>query len=127
MGTRFAIGAEEPLAVFGCDGGRAMFTAEAAALLDLNVPEEVAILGVNNDEIRCLATWPPTSSLRLPARLQLYAQHFGQAALPAALSTRSTAPLWTGRRAANTYPCSPASGVVLCLPRSKALRGGYFF
>jgi len=59
----------KPVAIFACDDGRASWVAEAAALLGLDVPEEVAILGVNNDEVCCLCAWPPISSIRLPARL----------------------------------------------------------
>jgi len=58
----------KPVAVFACDDHRAMWISEAAELLGLRVPDDVAILGVNNDQLRCLSASPPLSSIRLPAR-----------------------------------------------------------
>ena len=36
--------------------------------MDLNVPEEVAILGVNDDEFECVVARPNLSSIAIPAR-----------------------------------------------------------
>jgi len=62
----------KPAAVFACDDARAEWVSEAAELLGLHVPEELAILGVNNDTVLCLRAWPPLSSIPLPRELLGY-------------------------------------------------------
>ena len=37
--------------------------------MDLNVPEEVAILGVNDDEFECVVARPNLSSIAIPAAM----------------------------------------------------------
>lgn len=58
--------APKPLGLFcGCDRwGR--LVAHGCRLTGLRVPEEVALLGVDDDEIECELTWPPLSSVALP-------------------------------------------------------------
>jgi len=50
-------------AVLGCDDERARQVARAAALARLRVPQDVAIMGVNNDVVRCEQESPLLSSV----------------------------------------------------------------
>jgi LacI family transcriptional regulator len=53
----------KPVAIMACNDMRAQQVITAAQALDLLVPEEVAIIGVNNDLIRCELAYPPLSSV----------------------------------------------------------------
>ncbi len=52
-----------PVAVMACNDYRARLLLEAARLAGLRVPEDVAILGANDDEVRCELCNPPLSSV----------------------------------------------------------------
>lgn len=54
-----------PLCVFACNDDRAICILEACKFTGLNVPEEVAVLGVDNDELMCNLSSPPLSSVEL--------------------------------------------------------------
>jgi LacI family transcriptional regulator len=58
----------KPVAVFACYDGRAQQVLEACRLLELSVPDEVAVLGVDNDEVLCDLCDPPLSSVQPNAR-----------------------------------------------------------
>jgi LacI family transcriptional regulator len=53
----------KPIAVMACNDMRALQVISAAQAVDLLVPEEVAILGSNNDTVRCDLAQPPLSSV----------------------------------------------------------------
>lgn len=53
----------KPAAVLACNDMRALQVISAAQEVNLLVPEEVAVLGVNNDTIRCDLSYPPLSSI----------------------------------------------------------------
>ncbi len=53
----------KPAAVFSCNDMRAFQVISAAQAAGLLVPEEVAVLGANNDTIRCELSNPPLSSI----------------------------------------------------------------
>ena len=53
----------KPVAVMACNDMRAQQIITAAQSCDILVPEEVAVLGVNNDPIRCELAYPPLSSV----------------------------------------------------------------
>ncbi len=53
----------KPVAVMACNDLRALQVISAAQAVDLLVPEEVAVLGANNDTIRCDLAYPPLSSV----------------------------------------------------------------
>jgi LacI family transcriptional regulator len=57
-----------PVAVFACYDARAQQVLEACQLLELHVPEDVAVLGVDNDEVLCDLCTPPLSSVLPNAR-----------------------------------------------------------
>ncbi len=55
----------KPVAVMACNDNRARHVIEACKIAGLNVPEEVAIIGANNDETVCELSDPPLSSVAL--------------------------------------------------------------
>ncbi|HEV7300231.1 MAG TPA: XylR family transcriptional regulator [Tepidisphaeraceae bacterium] len=57
----------KPVAILTCHDACAMQLAETCRIAGLAVPEQVAIVGVDDDEALCLAAWPPLSSVQLPA------------------------------------------------------------
>jgi LacI family transcriptional regulator len=54
-----------PLCVFACNDDRAISILEACKIADLSVPEQVAVLGVDNDELICNLSTPSLSSIEL--------------------------------------------------------------
>lgn len=57
-----------PLGIFACYDGRAQQVLEACQLRDWPVPDEIAVLGVDNDEVLCELCTPPLSSVQPNAR-----------------------------------------------------------
>lgn len=57
-----------PLGVFACYDGRAQQVLEACQLRGWTVPDELAVLGVDNDEVLCELCSPPLSSVLPNAR-----------------------------------------------------------
>lgn len=57
-----------PLGVFACYDGRARHVLEACQLRGWAVPDEIAVLGVDNDEVLCELCTPPLSSVQPNAR-----------------------------------------------------------
>jgi LacI family transcriptional regulator len=55
----------KPIGVFACDDDRGREVLEACVVAKLRVPEEVAVLGVDNDEVFCDLAYPPLSSISL--------------------------------------------------------------
>lgn len=55
----------KPAAVMSCVDVRAFQVLTAAQNAGLLIPEEIALLGVNNDPIRCELSYPPLSSVAL--------------------------------------------------------------
>lgn len=53
----------KPVAIMACNDMRALQVIAAAQSASLLVPEEVAVLGGNNDTIRCELAYPPLSSV----------------------------------------------------------------
>jgi len=55
----------KPIALFACDDAFALRITEVCCLNNIRVPEDVAVLGVDNDEILCNMSDPPLSSIVL--------------------------------------------------------------
>ena len=55
----------KPVAVMCCNDDRALQVIEACKLSDLSVPDDVAVLGVDNDVLVCDLSDPPISSIAL--------------------------------------------------------------
>ena len=58
----------KPVAVFACYDNRGQQVLEACRRTGLAVPEQVAVLGVDNDEVLCALSPPPLSSITLNPR-----------------------------------------------------------
>ena len=66
-------GLPKPIALFCCDDERAIFVAETCKIAGISIPEDVAILGVDNDELMCTISDPPLSSIELDVEIGGYA------------------------------------------------------
>lgn len=55
----------KPLGLMTCSDDRARSVIEASKITGLNVPEDVAIIGVDNDELVCSLANPPLSSVAM--------------------------------------------------------------
>ena len=54
-----------PLALFACDDTQANKILETCRIMKLSVPNDIAVLGVDNDEITCSLSYPNLSSIDL--------------------------------------------------------------
>jgi LacI family transcriptional regulator len=61
-----------PLGLFACNDDRGRQVLEACRLAELHVPEDVAVLGVDNDDVFCELSDPPLSSVALNAETAGY-------------------------------------------------------
>jgi LacI family transcriptional regulator len=55
----------KPVALMSCDDNQGQHVTEACKLAGIRIPEEVAVLGVDNDETICNLSDPPLSSIML--------------------------------------------------------------
>jgi LacI family transcriptional regulator len=55
----------QPACVFACNDDRAISVLEACKIAGLSVPEEIAVLGVDNDELMCNLSSPSLTSIEL--------------------------------------------------------------
>jgi len=55
----------KPVSVFACNDDRGIQILEACKISNIKVPEEVAVLGVDNDQLMCDLSSPPLSSINL--------------------------------------------------------------
>jgi LacI family transcriptional regulator len=55
----------KPVALFACDDYYALHISETCKISDIAVPDEIAILGVDNDELICNISSPPLSSIMI--------------------------------------------------------------
>jgi LacI family transcriptional regulator len=62
------LGLPRPVGLMACNDIRARHVLEACRTLALRVPHDVAVLGVDNDEVICDLTTPPLSSIDQSAR-----------------------------------------------------------
>ncbi len=58
----------KPVAILTCNDPPARDLARLCRQLGLRVPDTVALLGVDNDELECRLSYPPLSSVALPGR-----------------------------------------------------------
>lgn len=56
-----------PVGLFAANDYMAMLCVEEAFRAGRHVPEDIAVLGVDNDELHCMLTRPPISSIVVPA------------------------------------------------------------
>lgn len=55
----------KPVALFACDDNSASRITEVCRTSNLRIPEDVAVLGVNNDDVLCNLSYPTLSSISL--------------------------------------------------------------
>lgn len=55
----------KPIALFACDDSFALQISEICKINNINIPKEIALLGVDNDELICNLSDPPISSIVL--------------------------------------------------------------
>jgi len=55
----------KPIALMTCDDNQGLHITEACRQIKIRIPEEVAVLGVDNDEMLCDLSDPPLSSIAL--------------------------------------------------------------
>lgn len=55
----------KPIGLMACDDNQGMHITEACRLAKIRIPEEVSVLGVDNDEMLCNLSDPPLSSIGL--------------------------------------------------------------
>jgi LacI family transcriptional regulator len=54
-----------PIALFACDDNFALHIAEVCRMRNIDIPNDIALLGVDNDELICMLSDPPISSVVL--------------------------------------------------------------
>jgi LacI family transcriptional regulator len=59
-------GLPKPCGVFTCNDGWARAVARYAGLAELRIPEDIALIGADNDELECELMSPPLSSVLIP-------------------------------------------------------------
>lgn len=64
---RWLLELPKPVAILASNDVPARELAEICRVLELHVPEDVALLGVDDDELECNLSFPPLSSIALPA------------------------------------------------------------
>ena len=63
--SEWLISLPKPIALFACDDHFALQITETCKIYNIAVPEEIAVLGVDNDELLCNISYPPLSSIVL--------------------------------------------------------------
>ncbi len=63
--SKWLISLPKPLALFACDDYFALQIVETCKTYNIDVPNEIAILGVDNDKLLCMISDPPLSSISL--------------------------------------------------------------
>ena len=58
----------KPVALFCCDDAHALFISETCKMTNIPIPEDIALLGVDNDELMCNISDPPISSIEPRSR-----------------------------------------------------------
>lgn len=61
--TKWLAGMPKPMGLMACNDSQGRYVLEACRKLDLRIPEDVAIIGVDNDELMCELAVPPLSSV----------------------------------------------------------------
>jgi LacI family transcriptional regulator len=57
----------QPIAILACDDEQAHLVLDVALTLGLRVPEDAAVMGIDNDEVFCCVSNPPLSSVDVNA------------------------------------------------------------
>lgn len=68
VATEWLMHLPKPVAILTCNDVRGQFLAELCKITDLSIPEQVSILGIDNDEVVCGICNPPLSSVDMNTR-----------------------------------------------------------
>ena len=63
----------KPVALFCCDDENALYVSETCKICGLRIPDDISLLGVDNDELICSISDPPISSVELNVKAGGYA------------------------------------------------------
>ena len=63
--SRWLLELPKPIALFACDDYYALQITEVCKMYNINVPNEIAVLGVDNDKLLCSISAPELSSIEL--------------------------------------------------------------
>ena len=63
--SRWLLSLPKPIALFACDDYYALQITEVCKMYDISIPEEIAVLGVDNDKLLCNISDPQLSSIEL--------------------------------------------------------------
>lgn len=66
--AEWLVSLEKPVAVFATNDQMGFWVLDAARRAGIPVPEEVAVVGAENDKMLCETAWPPLSSVQLRGR-----------------------------------------------------------
>ncbi len=66
--ARWLLSLPKPIAMMCCSDERGRHVIDTCAAVDIKVPEEIAVIGVDNDELVCNLVNPPMSSIEVNAR-----------------------------------------------------------
>ena len=66
--SRWLVSLETPVGLMTCNDIRARHVFEACRHLGLRVPDDIAVIGVDNDEVMCELTKPPLTSIEQGSR-----------------------------------------------------------
>ncbi|HBZ26077.1 MAG TPA: transcriptional regulator [Rikenellaceae bacterium] len=55
----------KPIAIFACDDQYALYISETCKIHDISIPNEISLMGVDNDNLFCNISNPPLSSILL--------------------------------------------------------------
>lgn len=55
----------KPTALFCCDDAHALFISETCKICNIHIPDDISLLGVDNDDLICNISDPPISSIEL--------------------------------------------------------------
>ena len=119
----------KPVAVFACNDSRGQQVLEACRRLNIAVPEQVAVLGADNDEMLCALSPLPLSSVMLnPHRVAseaaaLLARMMKGEALPAASHFIAPVGIATRQSSDILAVADPKIAAALRFIRENALRG----
>lgn len=63
--SKWLLNLPKPIALFACDDYYALQITEVCKMYDINIPNEIAVLGVDNDQLLCNISDPELSSIEL--------------------------------------------------------------
>jgi LacI family transcriptional regulator len=113
--TRFIASLDKPAAIFTANDERAQDVLRAARHAKVKVPQEVSVLGVDDDELICERSMPPLSSVRMDAIRQGFEAAKGLKALLNSRSKKAISikvPIIGITERASTRPISQAAHLI---------------